>query len=449
MEEYLTLDHQICGCAWSSAAPERLLARLCYEIGPRPPATDAMKSAQDYLMDELRQMQVDDVWREAVPILAWKPQPCHVTITTPRSREFPAVQHVHSAAGDVTGPLVDVGIPSEQRLAQLGSSLAGSIALLRGFEVAGSKYTPLPLAIARLSRCGVRAAVLQSLYVPGCPAIELAGIDQNPLIPVAGISGSSAQELRQHGPGLTVRMHSAGSAFPAECANVVADLRAPNGTAETVILSAHLDTFYVNPGAFDNLTGVLTLMETVRSLAPLRSQFRRNLRVILFTGEEYGFIGSKAYVAGHSAELDSTVFILNMDSLWPETARGVAVMGSPAMRAYIDGAFREAHRNVDVRDLFCMSSDYLPFVLQGIPAARPADYFNSMPPWSHTTEDTADKIPGDWLRLNAMVFGQLLIRMLTDAAPLPARRLSPDEVRASVAAVDAQRELEAMGFRLR
>jgi hypothetical protein len=137
-----------------------------------------------------------------------------------------------------------------------------------------------------------------------------------------------------------------------------------------------------------------------------------------------------------------------MDSLWPETSRGMAVMGAPGLRNYFAKHFAEAGRDVDVRDLFCMSSDYLPFFLEGIPAARPADYFDSMPPWSHTTEDTADNIHPDWLRMIAMVYAQSLVRLLTDPNPLPCRRRRPADVLASVRTADAEIELQSMRLEL-
>jgi carboxypeptidase Q len=442
-------DSEICGMVWTSSAPETMLSTLCHEIGPRPPGTPGMDAAQQYLMRELSQCDADDVHRERVSILGWRPEEASAEMIIPRRRAYEAIQHVNSAAMAASGHLVDVGAASEERLAKLGSLLEGSVALLRGFETSGAKFTPIPLTIQRLARYGVRGVLMQSVYVEGCPAIELVGFNAVNPTPVVGITAGAARELQQYASSRpTVHLKTFGTAYASECSNVVAEFHSVKRSEETVILSAHLDSFYLNPGAFDNLTGVLTVIELARALASLRSCFTRNLRVVLFTGEEYGFIGSKAYVNEHAAELDSIVFVLNMDSLWPETARGMAVMGSPAMRDHIANCFAEAKRNVDVRDLFCMSSDYLPFFLKGIPAARPADYFNSMPPWSHTTEDTADKIPAEWLRMNAMVYAQLLARILTDPQPLPGGRRSREQVVGSVEGADAVLELQSMGLQV-
>ena len=99
-------------------------------------------------------------------------------------------------------------------------------------------------------------------------------------------------------------------------------------------------------------------------------------------------------------------------------------MWSPTMRDYIDRALRQTQCCVDVRNFFCMSSDYLPFMLEGIAAARPADWKGLFPPISHTRLATPDKVPTEWIRLNAMTYAQMLVRILTDPKPLPASRTS-------------------------
>jgi Zn-dependent M28 family amino/carboxypeptidase len=216
--------------------------------------------------------------------------------------------------------------------------------------------------------------------------------------------------------------------------------------AEVIILSAHLDTFHVNPGSFDNLTGVVTLLEIARALVPFQARFVRRLRLVIYTGEEYGFLGSRAYIAQHSQELDRIPLVFNMDSLWPATADGIAVMWSPEMRDYIANALAPIRRSVEVRNLFCMSSDYLPFLLEGIACARPAGFEAAFPPYSHTRMDTPDKIPADWVRLNAMSHAQLLARILTDPESLPTRRKTAAEVQALLDKEAARELIRVYGF---
>jgi Zn-dependent M28 family amino/carboxypeptidase len=68
---------------------------------------------------------------------------------------------------------------------------------------------------------------------------------------------------------------------------------------EIVMLGGHLDSWHAGTGATDNGAGVAVAMEAVRILKAAGLQPRRTVRVALWTGEEQGLLGSKAYVAEH------------------------------------------------------------------------------------------------------------------------------------------------------
>jgi hypothetical protein len=131
-----------------------------------------------------------------------------------------------------------------------------------------------------------------------------------------------------------------------------------------------------------------------------------------------------------------------LDSLFPQTAWGMAVMGSSTMRDYADEVFRQMREQVDVRNMFCMGSDYVPFLLSGVPAGRPADFGGAIPRWSHTRQDIPQNVPPQWIQLNESTFGCLLGRILTESR-LPSRRLPADEVRALVDKKKARQALLA------
>src|SRR5262249_28544242 len=65
------------------------------------------------------------------------------------------------------------------------------------------------------------------------------------------------------------------------------------------MLGAHLDSWHLATGATDNGTGVAVCMEAVRILTALKLQPRRTIRIGLWTGEEQGLLGSRAYVREH------------------------------------------------------------------------------------------------------------------------------------------------------
>lgn len=445
------ISRHISGSTWSNPKLRDYMDTLCFDIGPRPPASSAMVEATRYLGELLTHIGATNVRTEPVPVLAWNPQPSSLELVRPRHRYYDSVQMVHSAADTVSGTVVPVANASPEELDRVGNRLAGAIILIRGHEVAGSKYVPFPLEICRMVDRGVAGVIMAAPYVEGCTCIELVSVGHPAPIPVMGIAPGDARELLTFAlDGDTyVRLGTSGTSYAAQCANLIAEIGSPAATGDgRIVLSAHLDTFHVNPGALDNLTGVLTVLEIARALAPLRFKFNRTLQIIIYSGEEFGFLGSKAYTAAHHEELDQIHFVFNMDTLWTSTMSGVAVMWSPEMRDVLDHLYKSNLRSMDVRNLFCMSSDYLPFMLEGIPSGRPADFFDSMPPWSHTRLDTPDQVSLDWIRGNAMVHGQMIAGLLTQPLSFPNRRKSKGEVRLLLEQEGVIESMRTFGFDL-
>lgn len=87
---------------------------------------------------------------------------------------------------------------------------------------------------------------------------------------------------------------------------------------EIVLMTAHLDSTsdYANrntnaPGAEDNASGVAALMEAARLFRFYK--FDRTIKIIFFTGEEQGLLGSFAYVADNLSEMVHIVGLVNLD----------------------------------------------------------------------------------------------------------------------------------------
>jgi hypothetical protein len=81
--------------------------------------------------------------------------------------------------------------------------------------------------------------------------------------------------------------------------NTVAEIPGSDLKNEIVMLGAHLDSWHAGTGATDNGAGVAAVMEAARILKALKLQPRRTIRVGLWSGEEQGLFGSRAYVTRH------------------------------------------------------------------------------------------------------------------------------------------------------
>lgn len=65
------------------------------------------------------------------------------------------------------------------------------------------------------------------------------------------------------------------------------------------MLGGHLDSWHAGTGATDNGSGCAVMMEAVRILQTLGLKPRRTIRIALWSGEEQGLLGSRAYVRQH------------------------------------------------------------------------------------------------------------------------------------------------------
>jgi carboxypeptidase Q len=81
--------------------------------------------------------------------------------------------------------------------------------------------------------------------------------------------------------------------------NVVAEIPGSDLGEEVVMLGGHLDSWHGATGATDNATGVSVMMEAVRLMQTLGLKPRRTIRIALWSAEEQGLLGSKAYVEEH------------------------------------------------------------------------------------------------------------------------------------------------------
>jgi Zn-dependent M28 family amino/carboxypeptidase len=81
--------------------------------------------------------------------------------------------------------------------------------------------------------------------------------------------------------------------------NTVAEIPGTDLREEVVILGGHLDSWHGGTGATDNAAGCAVAMEAARILIASGLQPRRTVRVALWSGEEQGLFGSRAYVTQH------------------------------------------------------------------------------------------------------------------------------------------------------
>lgn len=91
--------------------------------------------------------------------------------------------------------------------------------------------------------------------------------------------------------------------------NTIAEIPGTEKPDEVVIVCAHIDSWNGpgSQGVLDNGTGTAVTLEAARILAAVGARPKRTIRFILWTGEEQGLLGARAYVASLSEEERSKV----------------------------------------------------------------------------------------------------------------------------------------------
>ena len=112
--------------------------------------------------------------------------------------------------------------------------------------------------------------------------------------------------------------------------NVIAEIPGGDLASQVVMVGAHFDSWYGGTGATDNGAGSVVMMEAMRILKTLGLPMRRTVRIGLWSGEEQGLLGSRAWVRVHRADLAAISAYLNVDN-GTGRLRGVYAQSNPAV----------------------------------------------------------------------------------------------------------------------
>lgn len=158
-----------------------------------------------------------------------------------------------------------------------------------------------------------------------------------------------------------------GGMVPATSQNIVIDLPGTDLPDDILYASAHHDTQADSPGADDNGSGVVGVLELARLLHDRPR--RRTIRLISFGAEEQLSVGAAAYVRAHRAEIAARgCCMYNLDSYGSHL--GWLQLYVNAHRD-VEASIRPHFHAVDVRYQLVTTvvpyADHFPFIAAGIP----------------------------------------------------------------------------------
>ncbi len=197
--------------------------------------------------------------------------------------------------------------------------------------------------------------------------------------------------------------------------NIVAEIPGGKKKDELVMIGAHFDDVVYGTGATDNASGSAVMMEVLRILTALDLKLDRTVRMVLWSGEEQGLLGSKAYVKKHFAD-PTTMKLLpehskvsayhNLDN-GTGKIRGVFLQDNDMLRALFTGwlaPFADLGAStVSIRNTG--GTDHLSLDAVGIPGFQfiqdPAEYGSRT---HHSNMDVYDRVQSaDLMQASAII----------------------------------------------
>ncbi|MGA2382864.1 MAG: M20/M25/M40 family metallo-hydrolase [Gemmatimonadales bacterium] len=187
--------------------------------------------------------------------------------------------------------------------------------------------------------------------------------------------------------------------------NTTAEIPGSDKANEVVMIGAHLDSWHGGTGATDNGAGTVVMMEAMRILKTLNLPLRRTVRIGLWSGEEEGLLGSRAWVRKHAAELGQISAYLNVDNgtgklrgIWDQMDSAAIPVFQEILDPLQDlGVVVVRHGNTG-------GTDHLSFVAAGVPGFNyiqdPIEYGIRT---HHSNVDTYERLMIDDLKQAATV----------------------------------------------
>lgn len=146
--------------------------------------------------------------------------------------------------------------------------------------------------------------------------------------------------------------------------NIIADLnRDPD--KKTIVFSSHYDTKEDSIGAWDNASGVVSLMEAARLISPEKLDY--NLRVIFFSSEEYFMFGSRSYIKSLSEEeVDEIIGHINIDTVGNKDANKIIIETEDGKDNKLTRELKRVLEDEEIENYPGTSSDEVSFQNKGI-----------------------------------------------------------------------------------
>ncbi|WP_121741690.1 M28 family peptidase [Natronorubrum halophilum] len=454
MDESAPIDDRLeraLGRAWTDDRAWNLLTRLT-ELPHRMGGSPSERRAAEIVRETLSSAGLENVQFQSFPMQYWERAITEFAVLEGKDddaasgntggidRSFEAIALPYSPAGDVEGPLVDVGYGTPPELEDV--DLQGGVAVASTTTPSGQRFVHRMEKYGHAVAAGAEAFVFAN-HVPGqLPPTGALKFDGEAAVPGVGVSAETHDWLTEYADrGGRARLRVDAATEDGSSQNVHGTLggetpRASERSSEhdsrdaetddEVLVVAHYDAHDIAEGALDNGCGIATVAAATSILSAIEDTLECRVRIAGVGCEEIGLLGAGAMA--DAFDLESIRAVVNVDGAGRFRNLRAYSHGSEALAEVAEEVTDAAGQPVVHEPDPHPFSDHWPFLQAGVPALQ----LHSEPPsggergrgWGHTAADTRDKVDPRNLREHAMLTA-LLVRELTrtDVARIEAEEL--------------------------
>lgn len=305
------------GAAWDR------LAYLVDAFGPRFSGGENLERAIDWILEEMRRDGLENVRGEPVMVPRWVRGEESLELLSPRPRRLPMLGLGGSVGTPPEGIRAEVLVVGDfAELERRADEARGRIVLFDvPFTAYGETVRYRTEGAIEAARAGAVASLIRSVAPYGLQTPHTGGMRYDsvvPPIPHAAITLEDAKMLRRlqaRGERVEVVLRMGAQTLPdVESRNVVAEWVGRERPDEVVVVGGHIDSWDVGQGAMDDGGGSVAAWHAVRLMKKLGLRPRRTVRVVLWTNEENGLRGARAYRERYAADLGRHVAAIESDA---------------------------------------------------------------------------------------------------------------------------------------
>ncbi len=407
---------------------------LCDMIGPRLTGSPNLAQANRWTRDKFQQYGLSNAHLEPWTIeKAWTRGDAKGRVLLPVEQRIllESAGWGPSTTGPLRGPVVHVKAQSKEELSPYKGKLKGAWVLFSEVSVQPSPKQPKSNLEAEMRRRmrdytrerDFRRQARKFLVAEGAAGILRDSNKEHGLINMTGATANFTPgelpdaflttesygliwRLLKRGPvEIEIDLKNTFSTAPVEVYNTVAEFPGAEKADEVVIIGGHIDSWDLGTGATDNGTGIMAVLEAARALKAVGAKPRRTIRFVLFSGEEEGLHGSRAYVKAHEKEMPKISGVLIHD-MGTGRVKSVGLQGRYDLRELMDNVVEPFKEAVNLDELSMKSmygTDHLSFLPHGVPAFAVVQDEAEYRKTHHTESDTFDKVYADEINQGAKV----------------------------------------------